>query len=288
MEKCIVMFSGGLDSRLSVKIMQEQGYKVMCLFFKLPFEPQGNDKISLKMQGAELKIFDCTKGELLQEYLEVIKEAKNGRGSGVNPCRDCRIFMLKKAKEFADAKKIKLIVTGEVLDERPMSQTKKSIRLIEREADLAGRIYRPLIEIYKIQGRRRLKQIELARKFKIDYPEPGGGCLLCEKNLKERFKFLFKRGINETELLLTGVGRHFVIDGSWIVIGRNEEESKIIERVGGDIGKLIVSENIPAPSAVIISKEISKGIINKTENLVKAYSKEGSLEERKKFEEWKI
>ncbi len=142
-KKAIVLFSGGLDSRLAVKIMQERGFEVVALFFKLGFGTGCCDENCSfnfsQLQGVELKIFDCTRGKLLQEYLEVIKKPKYGRGAGVNPCVDCRIFMFKKAKEFADKEKIKLIATGEVLGQRPMSQMKKSLDLIEEESGLRGR-----------------------------------------------------------------------------------------------------------------------------------------------------
>ena len=139
-EKCIVMFSGGLDSRLAVKIMQKRGFDVLAVFFKLPFGTgccnEGCSFNFSQLQGIKLKVFDCTKGKLLQEYLKIIKEAKHGRGSSVNPCIDCRIFMLKEVKKFADKQKIKSIATGEVIGQRPMSQQKKQISLIEKEAGL--------------------------------------------------------------------------------------------------------------------------------------------------------
>ena len=206
-KKCIVMFSGGLDSRLCVKIMQEQGFEVLPVFFRLPFgcgccNEMGCSFNFSQVQGIELKIFDCTKGKLFQEYMEVLKNPKFGRGTGVNPCRDCKIFMFKKAKEFADENEVDLIVTGEVLNERPMSQTKKALEIIEEESELKGRLLKPLSaklfdetnaekkglvdrsKLYDIQGRQRNRQMELAKKFKIKYPSPAGGCLLCEKFLK--------------------------------------------------------------------------------------------------------
>ena len=149
-KKVIVMFSGGLDSRLSIKIMQEQGFDVLALFFKLPFGTGCcNEDCSFnfsQLQGINLKIFDCTKGKLLEEYFDVIKNPKYGRGAGINPCVDCRIFMLKKAKEFADKQGIEVIVTGEVLGERPMSQTRRAINLIEKGSGLRGRLLKPLSE----------------------------------------------------------------------------------------------------------------------------------------------
>jgi len=259
MKKCIVLLSGGLDSRLAVKIMQKKGFSVVALFFKLPFskdnekevrdflkdelgtrrvytkearEPAnaGPEKSSTKIfTKGKLKFFDCTKGKLLQEYLEVIKNAKFGRGAGFNPCVDCKIFMFNKAKEFADKNKIEFIATGEVEGQRPMSQMKKSLKLIEEKSGLGKRLLRPLSEL-DISGRRRDKQMALAKKFNISYPTPAGGCALCEKELKKRFETLIKNNlINEKNLKLVNIGRHFFNEGCWFVVARDEKECKIIE-----------------------------------------------------------
>ena len=290
-KKCIVLFSGGLDSRLVIKIMQKKGFEVIALFFKLPFG-SGDERNSLnflRKQKIKFKVFDCTKGKLLQEYLKVIKKAQHGTGTGINPCIDCRIFMLKKAKKFADAKAIEIIVTGEVLGQRPMSQHKKGLKVIEKESGLNDRLFRPLIEL-GFEGKRRDKQIALAKKFKIKYPSPAGGCLLCERELKKRLKFLLDRGINEKESKLVGVGRHFLIEGKWIVLGRNKEENKIIESIKE--GKIIIPEG-KGPSAVVLptrptQKRIGKGINKRVHELIKAYSKQESLRDRKNFERFKL
>lgn len=285
-KKCILLFSGGLDSRLALKIMQERGYNLVPVFFKLPFScPDIKDACDfVKNQGFKLKIFDCTKGDLFREYIKIIKKAKYGRGKGVNPCIDCKIFMFNIAREFADDKKIDLIVTGEVLNQRPMSQNKNQICLIEKESGLEGRLLRPLIE-EGISGRQRKKQIDLARRFKIKYPHPAGGCLLCEKLLKKRFHFLFKRGLNEKELPLVSIGRHFVINGSWIILGRNEKENKIIEDLG--FGKLVISEDfgIVGPSVLVLGGRVSK---KKIGNLIIVYSKHENIQSRNNFEKYKI
>ncbi len=287
-QKCLVMFSGGLDSRLAIKIMQDKGFDVLAVFFKLPFGTgccsEGCSFNFSQLQGIELKIFDCSNGKLLQEYLNVIKQAKHGTGAGVNPCIDCRIFMLKKAKKFADKKKIKFISTGEVTGQRPMSQQPKQVKLIGKETGLEQRIIRPLIDFYNISGRSRKKQIALAKKFKIKYPSPAGGCLLCEKELKNRLKFLLTRGLNEEEINLVNVGRHFLIDKFWVVIGRDEKENKIIEKL--KIGE-IIEPDYPAPSAIIFGGR-NKKLLLIVEKLIRSYSKKGSLKERKKFEKYKI
>lgn len=230
-EKCIVLFSGGLDSRLAVKLMQERDYEVLALHFNLPFGCSHSKFI--KMPGVKFKIFDVCKGRLLKEYLEILKKAKHGRGAGYNPCRDCKIFLFKKAKKFADKRKIKVIATGEVLGQRPMSQTRNAINLIDRKIDF--KLTRPLIEL-GIVGRRRDKQIALAKKYKIKYPSPGGGCLLCEKELTNRFKVLIDKDlITEKTLPLVNLGRHFYLNNCWFVIGKNHEENKIIEKFRSSI-----------------------------------------------------
>jgi len=285
-KKCVVLFSGGLDSRLAVKIMQERGFQVLAVHFNLPFgcgccDFGCNFKFT-QMSDVEFKIFDCAKGKLLEEYLEVLKKGKHGRGVGFNPCKDCKIWMFKKAKEYADKLNISIIATGEVLGQRPMSQTKKAMKIIDDEVGFG--LTRPLIEL-GIEGRRRDKQMALAKKYKIRYPNPGGGCLLCEKVLKNRFKFLIENNLlNEKNIFLVNVGRHFNIGGNWIILGRDEKENKIIEKFKE--GKLIVP-GYPAPSVLIFGK-INKSIIDKVNELIRSYSKRGSLKERETFEGEKL
>ncbi len=280
-KKCIVLFSGGLDSRLVVKLMQERGFEVVAVHFKLPFGCSClHAKDFCKKNKVRLKIFDCTSGRLLQDYLEVIERAEHGTGVSVNPCIDCKIFMLKHTNEFAKSEGIKVIATGEVPGQRPMSQKENQLRLIKENSKI-DKLIRPLLEI-GFKGRQRVKQIELARKFGIDYPKPAGGCLLCEKLLKKRFEFLIKRGLNEKELPLVCIGRHFVIERCWIVLGRDENENKVLEN--SKIGKLI-EPSFSGPSALILDNLKDKGLI---EQLVYSYSKLGNLKERKLFEEFKI
>lgn len=308
MKKCLVLFSGGLDSRLAIKIMQEQGFEIFAIFFKLPFGTgccSENCSFNFsQINGIKLQIIDITKGKLLEEYLEVIKKFEHGRGSGLNPCIDCRIFILKKAKEIADKEKIDLIVTGEVLDERPMSQHRKAMKIIEEKSGLSSRILRPLSakllnetnaeknklvdreKLYSIQGRRRIEQIKLAEKFRIKFPNPAGGCLLCEKSLKKRFQTLLKNNlIDDKTLFFFSFGRHFLIETSWIILGRDEEENKLIENA--NVGELIGPFK-DKPSARIIKNSKSDKIKNLIEELVNSYSKNSNLEQRKRFEEYKL
>jgi len=307
-KKCIVLFSGGLDSRLALKIMQSQEFEIVALYFNLPFGTGCcNENCSFnfsQLSRVKLEIFDCTKGKLLNEYLDVLKNPKHGRGVSINPCIDCRIFMLKKAKEYADKNKIEMIVTGEVLDERPMSQYKKAMNLIEKESGLVGRILRPLSakildetefekkglvdrnKLYGIQGRRRVEQMELAEKFKISYPTPAGGCLLCEKNLKKRLNYLINRGLNEDEINFIAIGRHFLIDKCWVVLGRNEKENNMIEKLKLRY-HVLECDDFAGPTAIIFDK-CNKKIEGKVFELMKAYSKGKNSKIIKKFEKVKL
>ena len=294
--KVIVMFSGGLDSRLAVKIMQEQRLNIWALFFKLPFSKNIENDIKKfsKKEKIKLKIFDCTKGKLFREYLELIKNPKYGRGTGMNPCIDCRIFILKKAKEFAGEKGIKIIVTGEVLGERPMSQMKRAMDIIEKESGLKGRLLRPLSarvlpeteaekkglvdreKFCDIRGRRREKQIALAKRFKISYPTPAGGCLLCEKLYCEKLKkILDKKDLSYDDIQLLKIGRHFeascvnfdtkLPEASQIILGKNKKENELLEK---GKGIKIIPKQI-GPTALIKNKKYQK----KAEKLIQKYSK---------------
>jgi tRNA U34 2-thiouridine synthase MnmA/TrmU len=296
-KKCVLLYSDGLDSILALKIMQEQGYEVVSLFFILPFMCKGKGydlKYFYQFKEAQLKIIDCTSGKLLDEYLEMLKNPKYRVGKGINPCIDCRMFMLKKAKEFADEEKIDLLVSGEVLGERPMSQTEKSMKLIEEELGLNGRLLRPLSaklmnetnaekqglvnreSLYSIQGRRREEQMKLTKKFNVSYPTPSGGCLLCEKLCAKRFKKLLDENlINEKTLPLAKIGRHFFINNIWFVVSRDEAEGEILE---GFTNCIVGIKGAPV---VYYSKPEGKKIAEELQRVYKERSPE-------KFREFKI
>jgi tRNA U34 2-thiouridine synthase MnmA/TrmU len=287
--KVLVLFSGGLDSRLAVKILEEQA-DVKCIYFNLPFGSGCcNTNCALKFSLKErikLKIIDVTKGKLLQEYLNILRKPAHGYGVACNPCIDCHIFMLKKAKEYADKNKIEIIATGEVLGERPMSQHKKALEIIEQESGLKGRLLRPLSakllpatiaeqegkidrsKLLDIQGRGRKRQMELAAKYKISYPTPGGGCLLCEPEFASKLKPLLKSKVQDIDIELLKVGRHF--ENSNIILGKNHEENLELARIKKKYkqGILLVPEQ-PGPSAFIKSKTYEK----KAKELMQQYSK---------------
>ncbi len=300
MARVLVLLSGGLDSRLACKLLQEQkNINVEAIFFLLPFS--GGccaDKFCVfkfcQKQGIKLNIIDCTKGKLFEEYMEMLRHPKFSRGTALNPCIDCHLFMLKKAKEFADKNKIKIIATGEVLNERPLSQNKKALLLIQEE--LRFPVLRPLSakllpeteyeksglidrkKLLDIRGRQRKKQIELASKYKIDYPNPAGGCLLCEPGFCRKLKeILQNKKLKFNDIKLLSIGRHFL--ESKIILGRNKGENLILEQQQGI--KLI--PNQPGPTALIKeeNKHEKDKLIEKAKEIIQKYSKH-------KIEEFRI
>jgi len=275
----LVLYSGGLDSRLVVKLLQEKGYQIEALHFNLPFgcgccDLGCNFKFT-QLNKIKLTIIDVCKGKLLKEYLEILKNPKHGTGKGVNPCRDCKIFMFKKAKQYADKHKIKIIATGEVLGQRPMSQTRHAMQIIDKQIQF--KMLRPLIDL-GIKGRGRQKQRELAKKFKITYPNPAGGCLLCEKALAKKFQTLLEKDlITEKTLCLANLGRHFIINKNWFIVGRDEKENNIIETFSNSI-----KSGKGKPAVYFHNQnQISK---QKAQELQKAFQDK----KYKKFEKWKL
>lgn len=296
--KALVLFSGGLDSLLAAKILLEQNIQVVGLVFKSYFFDEKQAKKFVRQLKIPLKIINFGK-----EHLEIVKNPKYGYGKGINPCIDCRLLMLKKAKELMQKENFNFVATGEVLGERPFSQNKKALELIEKESSLKGYLLRPLSakllpktipeekgwvkreKLFEIKGRRRKKQIDLAKKFGLEYPQPSGGCILTDlifsKKLKELLEMKKDIGKNDVELLK--VGKHFWFDGIKVVLGRNEKENKKIEKLSKK-KDVLIKPKFPGPTALIrvYKGKVSKNLIRKVKKLIKDYSKKAKL--RSKFE----
>ena len=143
-KKALVLYSGGLDSRLCLKIMLEQGFEVTALYFHLPFS---DDKIKEEREfveglGCNLELVDVKKEPFLESYLKMLENARYGYGVGYNPCVDCKIWIYKEAKKFYDKNQFDVFVTGEVIGQRPMSQLGEKMKLINEEVGFE--ILRPL------------------------------------------------------------------------------------------------------------------------------------------------
>jgi tRNA-specific 2-thiouridylase len=236
--KALVLFSGGLDSQLAaVNISKVQDIEVKLIHFytgfcitehkrrlgipnkdgKIPQNPALKAAAHLELP---IEIIDIS-----QEYINVILNPKFGYGKNVNPCLDCRIFMLLKLKEIMEKENYDFIVTGEVLGQRPMSQTKDKLSIIEKDL-----IKRELM--WDISGRSRTKQINLAKTYNIDYEQPSGGCCyLTDEHFAIKFKeeLSFKKSLNWDDLSLMTVGRHLRLpNGTKMIISRNEGETKFL------------------------------------------------------------
>jgi tRNA U34 2-thiouridine synthase MnmA/TrmU len=241
--KALALLSGGLDSMLAVKLILEQGIDVEVVNFDTPFYRCDHCAINRFADELKLKVHSVFLAEAL---LEIVVNPLHGYGSQMNPCIDCRILMFKKAKELAEEICADFIVTGEVLNERPLSQREETMLLIDKEAGVEGKILRPLSakllpetepekkgqvdrdRLLALSGRRRLPQIELAKKLDLkSYPNPSGGCLLTDPRFAQRLREHLKNEKNLTveDAELLTVGRHFRMDGAKIIVGRNEEEN---------------------------------------------------------------
>jgi tRNA-uridine 2-sulfurtransferase len=276
--KAIALLSGGLDSTLAAKVMLEQGIELEALNFLTVFctcthrgETCLASQKAVNALGIPLKVFNVSR-----EYLDVVKHPEHGYGSNMNPCIDCRIFILRKAKAYMEEVKASFIVTGEVLGERPMSQRRDAMRLIEKAAGLDGLILRPLSakllsasipekegwvdreKLLNIQGRSRKPQISLAEQFGIrDYPCPAGGCLLTDPQFARRMKDLILHdpdfSVNDVHLLK--VGRHFRLSPSVkLVVGRNEEENQKIGTFSQEGDLMLNILHHPGPLSLLRGK----------------------------------
>ncbi len=184
-----------------------------------------------------------------EEYIQMLKNPRYGYGKNLNPCIDCRILFLSKARAIMEEEQAYFIFTGEVLGERPFSQNLMAMRIIERESGLDGLLLRPLsakllpptkpeIEgivdrerLLAIKGRSRRPQIALAERLGIkEYPTPAGGCLLTNKEFSAKVKDALAFGEDSPEEIeQLKIGRHFRLKSSAkVIVGRNEEENKIL------------------------------------------------------------
>jgi tRNA U34 2-thiouridine synthase MnmA/TrmU len=265
--KAVALFSGGLDSILAVKLIREQRIEVRGVNFKTPFFGLDKTYAAIKNLDIDLEIIDIT-----QELLEILRNPKHGFGKNMNPCIDCHALMFKKAGEYMTRIGASFILSGEVLGERPMSQNRNSLNIIERESGFEGRILRPLSalllaetipekeglvernKLLNISGRSRKRQIELAAKMGIeDYPSPAGGCKLTEPAFSKRLRDLFTQGVfSLEEIELLKLGRHFRLSRDIkLVVGRNKEENKQLLNFFQNEDFLFEAKNLKGPVSLL-------------------------------------
>ena len=265
--KAVGLISGGLDSTLAARVLMEQGIEVHGLNYATGFcsnaqrravERPGEAPHRLRNEalraGADLDI-EVEIVPVEKEFFSLVTHPKFGHGANMNPCIDCRIFMLKKAKGRMDALGARFVFTGEVLGQRPMSQHLFALRTIEREAGLEGLLLRPLsarhlpetipekrgwvdrARLLGISGRSRRGQLALAEILDIgEFPQPSGGCCsLTDETFSRRLRDVlahqvpFEPGTGDSVLLK--VGRHFRVSHQVkVVVGRDEAENVFLAR----------------------------------------------------------
>lgn len=279
--KAVSLFSGGLDSILSAKIIQNQNIEVTAFHFVLPFyyiedeKEIGAVKTANKI-GVPIKVFRGGK-----DYIEMVKNPKHGYGKNINPCIDCKIFIMKKAKIFMEETGADFLISGEVLGQRPMSQRRFTLDLIEKEAGVERSLLRPLSakllpitileekgwvereKLYSFEGRNRKSQIALAKELRIsEYPSPAGGCYLTDVDFSIRLRDSFEHGEDSvSELQLLHFGRHFRLEsGVKLIVGRNEKENNIIETLADDNDFLIEGVGFGSPLALLKNSKSTEDI----------------------------
>jgi tRNA U34 2-thiouridine synthase MnmA/TrmU len=251
--RAIALFSGGLDSTLAIRLMQVQGIEVQALHFTSPFFGVSPDSDCGKYdarRAAEMIAVPLIIQNLGEEYLKMLRTPRYGYGKAINPCIDCHAYFLKKAKEFMLASGADFVVTGEVLGQRPMSQRRDALAVVERDGELAGLLLRPLSarllpktipelegwvdreKLPCIRGRSRRIQAELAAELGVkEYPNPAGGCLLTETSYSSKVKDIFAHfdRLDARDFRLLRIGRHFRFDGrTRLIIGRNNRENELL------------------------------------------------------------
>ena len=320
-KKCVVLYSGGLDSLLSLIIMKNLGFDTLPLFVKTPFYKKSTDSLKKQIEpfNLSLNIKEDTKS-----YLEMLSNPRFGYGKHINPCIDCKIFFYTKAKEFMEESGATFLVTGEVLGQRPMSQRSYTVlRTIEKHAGLPDLVLRPLSarclpetlmekkglidrdKLYCIQGRARKAQFELAKKLGLaEFESPAGGCLLTDPQFSNKLKEMLHNKeelFNANAIELLKIGRHFRISGFKFVVSRNESETKFILENFGSLpqigclngaGAVGVFLKEPHMDIIITAASIVKRYSKKAQNLIFKGSREFIIEVKpisnEKLEEFRI
>ncbi len=263
--KAVALISGGLDSMLAVRVIQEQGIHVEGINFFTGFcveghthairkrdrkKPKRNNALWVAEQlGIKLHIID-----IVEEYKEVVFNPKYGYGAHLNPCLDCKIFMVKKAREWMEAHGFDFIITGEVIGQRPKSQRKDTLPVVQRDSGIGDLLLRPLCaknlpptlperegwvdrdKLYDFSGRSRKPQIALAKKFGIeDFAQPAGGCcFLTDEQYSRKLADLWQaRGSRQYEMddiMLLKVGRHIRPAPHFkLIVAREEGEGNFLQ-----------------------------------------------------------
>lgn len=278
-KKCIALYSGGLDSILAVKLMQEQSIDVVAVNFCTPFfgydvllNPEKHREYHQKTYGIHITPCDFT-----EDIIDVVSNPEHGYGKNLNPCIDCKIRMLKRARSMLEEMDASFVVTGEVLGQRPMSQRRDAMNLIEKKSGLKDILVRPLCakhlppslpeqlgiidreRLHDAAGRGRKTQIELALKYGIEpsaIPNPAGGCLLTDEQISRKVRSTFERfrpgKPSRPDIVLDIAGRKFMLDENTVlVISRSEDENRFLASLVWPGNVFLKIADVPGPLSIV-------------------------------------
>jgi len=277
--KALGLCSGGLDSILSALILQKQGIEVTWVSFETPFFDASAAKNASRQTGIPLIVKDIT-----PIYMEMMKAPKAGFGKNMNPCMDCHALMFAQAGTIMKDKGFHFLFSGEVMGQRPKSQTKNALRYVEKNSGFDGYIVRPLSgrllpeslaekeglvdreQLLDISGRSRKAQMELAEEFKItDYPSPAGGCLLTDIGFSQRLRDLLyvQKTEDPVQLKLLKYGRHFRLDETCkLTVGRNRGENKrIMELYDAHCHIRLRHAGLPGPDVLVFGNATDDNLL---------------------------
>lgn len=256
----IVLFSGGLDSLLTAKILQKQGLRVRCLHFVTSFF---GSFANIEMWKKEYDL-DIEGVNVSKSYNTMLYNPQHGYGKTLNPCIDCKILLLSTAYTYMKRYNAVCVATGEVLGQRPMSQRKDALNLIEKGSQLEGYLLRPLTaknlpptkaeqegivdreQLYGFYGRGRTNQLRLAKEFGITkIPSPAGGCSLTVAETASAFYPILEhvKQAENTDYILARSGRQYWFNSYWFILGRNAKDNEKLKQYAGSNDYIITFAN---------------------------------------------
>jgi tRNA-specific 2-thiouridylase len=288
--RALGLCSGGLDSMLAGLVIRSQGIDVAWVTFETPFFAAHKARNASRITGIPLTV-----KPIFAEYIKMLRDPNCGYGKNMNPCLDCHALMFRLAGDMMREQGFDFLFSGEVLGQRPMSQTKPSLRYVEKNSGFDGYILRPLSAkrlpetipekngwvnrelLYDFAGRGRKSQIKLAQEFGLtDYPAPAGGCLLTDKGYSTRLKDLFdhQETCTEAELHLLRYGRHFRLNPhTKLIVGRTANDNEQLLRYHDPSKDAVIDiRNHPSPT-MLVTGNPGKDLIFLGASVCAGYSK---------------
>ncbi len=305
--KALALISGGLDSLLAAKVIQEQGVHVEGVNFYTGFCVEGHTHAIRKKDKAKQKRNNAlwvaeTLGiklhieDIVEEYKDIVINPQHGYGANLNPCLDCKIFMVRKALEWIEKEGFDFIITGEVIGQRPKSQRKETMPVVADQSGAGEKLLRPLCaknlpptlaeksgwvdreKLYDFSGRSRKPQMALAEHFGFeDYAQPAGGCCFLTDEqysvkLADLWKFRGEKRYELDDIMLLKVGRHLRPAQNFkVIISREEGEGRFLQGYRNQFISLDTRSH-PGPFA-LLDGELSEADIHLAARIVARYGK---------------